>query len=69
MTFVKKGAHRASAAVMPGLCGRNQACSLQTDTTTSQSAAALHCSSCCYPVNLQLPQILDICAEEGAMQG
>ena len=33
MTAVKKGAHRASAAVMPGLWGRNHACSLRKQHT------------------------------------
>ena len=34
MTAVKKGAHRASAAVMPGLWGRNHACSLHAHSHT-----------------------------------
>ena len=55
MTAVKKGAHRASAAVMPGLWGLNHACNLHAhmllsdrphDSVHQAPAAARDLSRC-----------------------
>ena len=43
MTAVKKGAHRASAAVMPGLCGLNHACNLHMTPPTYETKRVTAC--------------------------